>query len=246
MVLYMHSIIKVLFDTGLCSVLIYLVVHCKLLQIPGTFIVQYYNHIFLIQSIRMKKSNTKGIHFLNLLYNTAEWAIFLILCVLSLLFMWEVFHTYKKKNTSFKQSEQKITENPVFTICLPKFNTTDIEKILYHSIPLIDGENVIKKSQELVILEKVITFFSGICYKITTTFISKSDYMEIKLDFPNSTSYDQLPPSVDLYLTSNSNSQGIIYNDWKNGEELAMNFEKVCILEFYLITIMIMKHKMIL
>ena len=59
--------------------------------------------------------------------------------------------------------------------------------------------------------------------------------MEIKLDFPNSTSYDQLPPSVDLYLTSNSNSQGIIYNDWKNGEELAMNFEKVCILEFYLL-----------
>ena len=133
MVLYMHSIIKVLFDTGLCSVLIYLVVHCKLLQIPRTFIVQYYNHSFLIQSIRMKKSNTKGIHFLNLLYNTAEWAIFLILCVLSLLFMWEVFHTYKKKNTSFKQSEQKITENPVFTICLPKFNTTDIEKIwLYY------------------------------------------------------------------------------------------------------------------
>ena len=179
----------------------------------------------------MKKSNTKGIHFLNLLYNTAEWAIFLILCVLSLLFMWEVFHTYKKKNTSFKQSEQKITENPVFTICLPKFNTTDIEKILYLSIPLMDGENVIENSQELVILEKVITFFSGICYKITTTFISKSksDYMEIKLDFPNSTSYDQLPASVDLYLTSNSNSQGIIYNDWKNGEELAMNFEKVCI-----------------
>ena len=121
-----------------------------------------------------------------------------------------------------------------------------LEKIIYHSIPLIDGENVIENSQELVILEKVITFFSGICYKITTTFISKSDYMEIKLDFPDSTSYDQLPPSVDLYLTSNSNSQGIIYNDWKNGEELAMNFEKVCILEFYLITIMIMKHKMIL
>ena len=85
------------------------------------------------------------------------------------------------------------------------------------------------------ILEKVITYFSGICYKITTTFISKSDYMEIKLDFPNSTFYEQLPPSVDLYLTSNENSQGIIYNDWKNGEELAMNFEKVCILEFYLL-----------
>ena len=128
------------------------------LQVTAAFIVQYY--IISIQSIRMKKSKTKLIHFFNLLLNTAEWTIFLVLCVLSLLFMWEVFHTYEKKNTSFKQSEQKITENPVFTICLPKYNTTYIEtnfKVHYHSIPLEEGENIIDNSQEVVIFEKIIT-----------------------------------------------------------------------------------------
>ena len=58
-------------------------------------------------------------------------------------------------------------------------------------------------------------------------------YNEIKIFV---TSNDQLPSSVDLYLTSNENSQGIIYNDWKNGEELTINFEKVSLLMIIIYT----------
>ena len=78
-------------------------------------------------------------------------------------------------------------------------------------------------------LWKTFSYFSGTCYKITSTLKYLKDPMKpysIYLDFNENILYEMLP-SIDIYLTSEKNSHGIIYNEWIDGEELAFKFEKV-------------------
>ena len=58
------------------------------------------------------------------LFKIVEWAFFLGLCMVSLFFMKEVLEKYFSKDSSFKQYEEHITENPTITIC---FSVTVLE-----------------------------------------------------------------------------------------------------------------------
>ena len=92
------------------------------------------------------------------------------------------------------------------------------------------GENDINNNKETIMhLWKTFTLFSGTCYKITSTLKYLKDPMKpyrIYIDFNKNLLYER-SPSIDIYLTSEKNSHGIIYNEWIDGEELALKFGKV-------------------
>ena len=48
-----------------------------------------------------------------------------------------------------------------------------------------------------------------------------------KNSFKNSEQHKELPNKIDVYLTSNDNSPGVIYNTWMDGNELYFRFPKV-------------------
>ena len=97
------------------------------------------------------------------------------------------------------------------------------------------GENDINDNKETIMhLWKTYTLFSGTCYKITSTLKYLKDPMKpyrIYIDFNKNLLYER-SPSIDIYLTSEKNSHGIIYNEWVDGEELALKFGKVMNLYF--------------
>ena len=73
------------------------------------------------------------------------------------------------------------------------------------------------------------TFFSGTCYKITIftpNKILEDEVLEIEYNFNASSTIDDLS-FIDLYITSKQNSDGIMYNEWKDGNELSFKIDKV-------------------
>ena len=72
---------------------------------------------------------------------------------------------------------------------------------------------------EIVYLEKLITMFMGNCYKVSsvlTNMYTIKDMTYILLHFNTSIAKDDLP-SVNVYLTSENNAYGILFNRWVNG-----------------------------
>ena len=81
--------------------------------------------------------------------------------------------------------------------------------------------------------ENIYTYTSGKCYKIWINYnISKKDIgrtlISITLSFNESISFDERP-DLDIYITSEKNFNGIIFNEWMDGNEYKLSFEKVSI-----------------
>ena len=75
----------------------------------------------------------------------------------------------------------------------------------------------------IVTVEKLQTYFSGSCYKITPNFFTLKKTLEFRMAFDNYTLIgDDIPWSIDIYVTSKDNAYGIIDSIWKNGEELIL------------------------
>ena len=92
------------------------------------------------------------------------------------------------------------------------------------------GDNPINQNSagiEIKILKEMFTYSSGICYKINIStsneFIIKGTFQFYRLEFQNSILEQNLPSKAQIYLTSESNSYGIIFNEWLEGNE--MKFE---------------------
>ena len=49
-----------------------------------------------------------------------EWILFIILCLLSIFFMYGVLQKFQSKDTSFKQYKENINELPTVTICMAR------------------------------------------------------------------------------------------------------------------------------
>ena len=87
----------------------------------------------------------------------------------------------------------------------------------YNSKKLVEGSNIIS-DKNIIHLEKILTFRSGICYKITQKIFS---YQELKfsLEFNQSLQEKDIP-LAEIYLTSEENAIGVLVMNWPNGDEL--------------------------
>ena len=132
--------------------------------------------------------------FLKIIY----WILFFGLCGLSMHFTREVFEKFSSKDTSFKISKEHIQEHPTITICFTEnyeygqdFNISHSymgQKIKYGNIEkifLTKGKNHFNVSNEIIYLKKLVTFYSGICYKIVPTGknIDKGEMKAIQIYF---------------------------------------------------------------
>ena len=90
----------------------------------------------------------------------------------------------------------------------------------------VDEDN----TKEVINLEIISTFLSGLCYRIDTkiNFVVEYGVRNFKLDFNEYISDAELP-DLEFYITSYKNSDGILINEWMEGDELAIKIEKVSI-----------------
>ena len=124
------------------------------------------------------------------LCKAVSWLMFLGLCVLSAYFMYEVLDQYFSKDTSFKVTEEPLTNYPTITICFTRRKESwkdllSIESqfdnllgkgsfeygkdfnISIGASLLVKGDNYIVGINETVTVESVANLFIGMCYKVT-------------------------------------------------------------------------------
>ena len=83
---------------------------------------------------------------------------------------------------------------------------------------LEEGVNTIGVENETIIVEKVLTIFTGLCYKISANFLFTTNSTFI-LEFNNSLDASDVSLG-EIYLTSEDNADGIIDLSWANGKEV--------------------------
>ena len=181
----------------------------------------------------------------NRIWFAVELILLLILFSLSVPILAEILSQFISESSSFKQSEEPIKEFPTITICTPytsfKYGVDlNISMWIYDYMMLIEeGEYEYSWKEdgnfiEMIKLEKFQSqILDGFCYKIskniTYDIVNMDDgYNTIILNFNKSIPYDKLP-DVDIFLTSEKNSLGILMYDWMDGKELHLTFPKVCI-----------------
>ena len=167
--------------------------------------------------------------------------LFLILLSLSIPVVSQIFSQFFSESSTFMQSEQLIKEFPTITICTPYTSfeygvDLNITIGMYDTYGLIDeGENTFDWNDDgnyddIINLEQFnLPIVAGYCYKISkniTYIIETMDdgYNTITLSFNESISYDDLP-DVDLFLTSEKNSPGVIHYEWMEMNYI-YNFQK--------------------
>ena len=154
--------------------------------------------------------------------------------------MIDVWSQYQSKDSSFKVYETPIKEFPTLTLCTGPYSNYRYEfdlTISYDDTRLKLGRNQIvngdNSTETLSLwLDKVYTFYSGTCYKIFShgdiNYSRERGFLSyIHIEFNDMITFNNLPDVLEFYITSARNSVGIIYNDWRDGEELALKFEKV-------------------
>ena len=68
------------------------------------------------------------------------------------------------------------------------------------------------------------------CYQIVydpNAIYDGENVFQVVLVFGDTILFKELPNKIDVYLTSNDNSPGVIYNTWMDGNELYFRFPKV-------------------
>ena len=147
-----------------------------------------------------------------------------------------VLDKFFSKKSSFTQSEEPIEDTPVITICFAKSwyeygRDFNIEygfqngNEFYSSI-LKKGKSLTKFEKD-VYLEKLITIDFGKCYKISSKSIPiMKYYTRISIHFNESIPYTDLPSKLNVYVTSEKNSYGVVVNTWLNGRIATMEVEK--------------------
>ena len=108
------------------------------------------------------------------------------------------------------------------------FNGTDGSDYTYD-----DCDYVLDESDEHTtsfVLEEVYSIAYGLCYKIVhdpdTIYDWKSPFQTL-LIYNTSIPFEILPKEINVFITSDANSYGIIFSTWMDGNELRMRFLKV-------------------
>ena len=171
-----------------------------------------------------------------------------ILCIIALGFMKEVLEQFNSNDTSLKMSEVPIMYYPTITFCFQKDNLTyDVDFNISYNNMVLQGETVQYEPEYSeyaydenyygdipdlrVKFQKVYSHLhEGICYLIKQineeTIKTHGDYVAIHVNFNESIPFESLP-MIEMYLTSESNSYGVIFKEWMDGHELGFEFERV-------------------
>ena len=169
--------------------------------------------------------------------------IFLILLALSIPILAQIFSQFFSESSTFKQSEEPIKEFPTITICTP-YTSFEYGVNLNISMGMYDYEAFIEEGEyeyswkenanfvEYITLEKFQSLLvSGFCYKITKNITYDIIHMDdgfiwIYLSFDTSIPFDELP-DLDIFLTSEKNSPGVLKYEWMDGDEFHLKIPKV-------------------
>ena len=163
---------------------------------------------------------------------------------------------YENKATNFKKKEIPVSQRPVVTICpkLParykygidfnisigrivaKLGNNSVKCSDFHEYdyePTYDDCNYdyLDVSETSFILESEYNLWRSItCYKVVYDLDMIYDgniLFQVLLIFSSSIPFKELPENIYVYLTSNENSHGVIFNTWIDGDELFFQFPKV-------------------
>ena len=172
---------------------------------------------------------------------------FIGLCVVSLFFMKEVIQQFISNDTSLKQKEVNITEYPTITICPKSQNnfTYSYESDFTISLggmqlklgnesnednfDIFDIEYEYYDDDLTYQLQRVYSYEGGYyCYKVNQTGYGTIRNLPVHLyvSFGEFLTFHELP-DIDVYLTSFKNSDGVIFLEWMDGNELKFSLKKV-------------------
>ena len=171
-----------------------------------------------------------------------------ILCIVAFGFMKEVLEQFNSNDTSLKMSEVPIKHYPTITFCFQNnLLTYGSDFNISYKYVVLQGENVEYEPEYTnyeydenyygdipdlrVKFQKIFSnIHGGFCYLIKQLneqiIKSHGDYVSIHVNFDSSLPFESLP-SVEMYLTSESNSYGVIFKEWMDGHELRFEFKKV-------------------
>ena len=166
-------------------------------------------------------------------HNGKKWAKFMIYVslfsgsVIYSIYM-DAYTVYIARETSFKVKQVPIINHPTVIICTYEDN----DKYGRH---IEDDYGIIQMSFMVFVdfysrqlsqnynISKVATRYNGICLKVSitdSTHIEDSNvFSKIELKFNESYDVNELP-NVNVYMTSENNSNGIIFFAWRDGKVL--------------------------
>ena len=174
-------------------------------------------------------------------FRTIEWITFVGLCLLSIIFIWQVIDQFNSKDSSFKVQYEPIKQHPTITFCFQRYmpNGTGYTSELKYGQDFKmkfdndesyfkEGVNYRQKTSETFFLEKLSTWLSGTCYKLNTTLsiITKGEFRNLNFEFfKEFVEYERIPEMI-VYFTSEVNAYGITANVWIDGEPLTFKLKK--------------------
>ena len=179
----------------------------------------------------------------NRIWFVVEIILLIILFLLSIPILAQIFSQFISESSTFKQSKEPIKEIPTITICTP-YTSLKYGIDLNISIGFYDYVTFIEEGQDeyswkengnfkenitLEIFQSLI--LKGFCYKIskkiTYDIVHMDDgYKSITMSFNKSIPFDKLP-DVEIFLTSEKNSHGVLQYEWFDGDELHLKIPKV-------------------
>ena len=177
-------------------------------------------------------------------FQIVEYTFFLSLCGLSVFLMYGVLDKFIAGKTSISQSEKSLKELPSITMCFskPDARITEYEheldftiqygiidrKLEDHFIYLKEGENS-NLFDETIYLDKIITLRDGHCYNLQSVLNNKymvKEVTQISIYFNESTTEEGIPPFLKVFITSENNSHGVVWSNWKNGKVMETQIDK--------------------
>ena len=179
----------------------------------------------------------------NRFLSACEATVFLILFLISIPILIQVFDQFFSESSTFKQTVEPIQEFPTITICTQS-KTFEYGVDVNISIGMHDYEKLIEKGKyeyswkengnfvENITLENFpLLIVGGFCYKITKNITYDIIHMDdgfiwIYLSFDTSIPFDELP-DLDIFLTSEKNSPGVLKYEWMDGDEFHLKIPKV-------------------
>ena len=155
---------------------------------------------------------------------------FLALSIVAIVFMKEVINQYASNAKSFKQSEVPIAEYPTITICFlnkeVSYEYGSHFKIWYNEENIFPTWMGIDPNSEIRLVEVFSYFLENPCYILKNKSKATSHSFNIGVAFDGNMTIDKLP-NIEVLMTSESNVDGVIFNEWMDGSELKFHFDKV-------------------
>ena len=142
-----------------------------------------------------------------------------------------------------KQSEVSITEYPTVTVCLKanvgfEYGSDFIISLRDLNLTLADDEyeeiemeyDYLDDTTLKYRFQKIRSYYfpTNSCYRIVQSGykIITSETTFLRINFFGKSTHDNLP-DIEVYFTSVKNSDGIIFSEWMDGDELKFTFSKV-------------------